>query len=174
MSDTIETWMRSLAKGLHDLPHTAQDDIMAEVRAHVADRLSQGLTQEQALAGFGDAKTFARKFGADVRLDDAMAQRHAAEALLELLTVAARAFTAGFGLVAGTLSLLLVLRIAGLFLERLGLLAAIQAPFDPAALLSGLGLWMWPAGVIVTVILGLAALSSFKLAVASLRMERFA
>ena len=174
MSDAIETWMRVLARGLNNLPHAAQDDIMAEVRAHVADRLSQGLTPEQALAGFGDAKTFARKFGPDVRLDDAMAQRYAAEALLELLTVAARAFTAGFGLVAGTLSLLLVVRIAGLFLERLGLLTAINAPLDPAVFLSGLGLWMWPAGVVLAVILGLAACSSFKLAVASLRMERFA
>ena len=174
MSDAIETWMRALARGLHNLPHAAQDDIMAEVRAHVADRLSQGLTPEQALNGFGDAKAFARKFNADVRLDDAMAQRHAAEALLELLTVATRAFTAGFGLVAGTLSLLLVVRIAGLFLERLGLLTAIQAPLDPAVFLSGLGLWMWPAGIVIAVILGLAARSSFKLAVASLRMERFA
>ena len=174
MSDAVETWMRALAKGLHNLPHAAQDDIMAEVRAHVADRLSQGMTVEQTLAGFGDAKAFARKFGDDTRLDDAMAQRYAAEALVELLTVAARAFTAGFGLVAGTLSLLLVVRIAGLFLERLGLMSAIDAPLDPAALLSGLGLWMWPAGVIIAFILGLAARTSFKLAVASLRMERFA
>ncbi len=174
MSDSIEAWMRALAKGLHGLPDSAQDDILAEVRAHIYDRLSQGLTPAQALSGFGDAKQFAARFRGDVRFDDALAQHHAAEALVGLLSVAARAFAAGFGLVTGALSLVLVARIAGLFLEQLGMMTAVHFPLDPAAWLPHLGILLWPAGLVLVAILGLVARSSFTLAIASLRMERFA
>ena len=170
----LETWMRTLAKGLHNLPHDVQDDILAEVRAHIADRMSQGLTAAQALSGFGDARVFAARFRDDVRLDDALAHHHATQALLDLLTTAARSFTAGFSLVTSALCLLLAVRIVGLFGEKLGLMKAMALPLDPAAWLPDMGLWLWPAGITLVVVLWFVARTSLKLAVASLRMERFA
>jgi len=182
----LETWMGRLAKGLHDLPRDAQNAILAEVRAHIADRMSQGLTAEQALGGFGDARDFASRFRDDVILDEALAERHATQALIDLLTTAARSFSAAFGLVTSSLCLLLAVRIIALFGEKLGLLMPLPLllePFEgwPEALpdllpnlLPGLGPCLWPAGLALVATLWFLARTSLKMALASLRMERFA
>ncbi len=171
MSDPIDTWLKSLAKGLHSLPEAAQDDILAELRVHIAERLEQGFTPQQVLGGFGDARAFALCFRPDTRLDGALAGQRVAALLGGLVATAGRSITAAFALVAASICALLAIRIAGLFGEKLGLLAQMALPFDPAALVPDIGLWLFPAGLGLLFILWLGARLSLSLAVSSLRLE---
>ncbi len=167
MSDPTELWLRALARSLKSLPEGAQDDILAEVRAHLCDRREQGFTAEQALKGFGDAASFARRFRRDVSFHDALAQNHLRDMLAGLVGVVGRSITAAFALVTAGICALLAVRIGQLFGEKLGLLAVEPLPFA----LPDIGVWFFPAGIILLFTLWLAARLSLRLAVTSLRMD---
>lgn len=167
MSDPTKAWLRTLSHSLRDLPVKTQTDILAEVRAHLADRREQGFSAEQALKGFGDAAGFARRFRADVTFDEALAQTHWRDLLAGLFSAIGRSVTAAFALVSAGLCALLAVRIAGLFGEKLGLLGAEPLPF----VLPDIGFWIYPACILLLFTLWLAARLSLKLAVTSLRMD---
>lgn len=61
MQSTIDRYVRDLRKGLRGLPRPDVDDILEEIRSHVAERVSEGRTPEEATAGLGAACDVARE-----------------------------------------------------------------------------------------------------------------
>jgi len=159
MSDPVEIWMRALAHGLRHLPEAAQDDILAEVRTAIRDRIEQGLTSEQALAGFGSVATFARSFDEAADFNAAVARRQRLEAIAVLIEELGRSVTIGFGLVSATACVLLATRIVLLAWRMPGWL-----PY--------LGAWTLPAAVLTLILLAVAARFSARLAIRRLRAAR--
>ena len=53
-------WLNTLQQALRPLPQAERDDIIREARAHLEDRIAAGLSPENALHGFGDARAYAR------------------------------------------------------------------------------------------------------------------
>jgi hypothetical protein len=155
MSDPVEPWMRDLSRHLHHLPDAAQDDILAEVRGAVRDRIEQGLTPRQALAGFGDAAAFARSFDSETSFDLAIARRQWRHALAALAEEAWRSVTIGFGLVAAAACILAGARIVMLAWQ-----------------MSGHDVWIVPVSLVSLVLLAGGTRISARLAIARLTAAR--
>ena len=159
MSDPVELWMRALAHHLRHLPEGVQDDILAEVRSHIRDRISQGIPCEQVAAGFGAPAAFAQSFDNGVTFDVALARREGREALATLLEELWRSVTIGFGLVSAAACALTAARIA---------LLAWRTP----GWLPDLGIWLVPATFLSIIVLALAARISARLAIRRLHAAR--
>ena len=155
MSDPVEMWMRDLGRHLHHLPESAQDDILAEVRGAVRDRIEQGLSPRQALAGFGDAAAFARSFDAGTRFETAIARRQWRYALAALAEETWRSVTIGFGLVAAAACILAAARIVVLAWQ-----------------MSGHDAWIVPVSLVSLILLAGGARISARLAIARLTAAR--
>lgn len=71
----VEAWLRRLRWALSSVPTPERDDILAETRAHLLERVERGASLSQALDGFGPAEVYARRFIDEMELSDALASQ---------------------------------------------------------------------------------------------------
>jgi hypothetical protein len=98
----ISQWLNALQQALKALPQAERDDIVREAQAHLQDRISAGLSSDQALHGFGEARAYARGFLDDHSLNTALTSKRIVPMLKTLTAFAGRSTLAFFGLM-GTL-----------------------------------------------------------------------
>jgi hypothetical protein len=90
-------YARKLRWALAALPEADRDDIVAEMRSHVLDRVDTGATLTQALAGLGTPDDYARAFRDTYTVASALSSRrtpHLLHALAQAATRSAGAITA--------------------------------------------------------------------------------
>jgi len=126
-----EDWLRRFKWALATMPASERDDIVAETRAHVAERLAQGQAALEVLAGFGEPDAYARHFIDEMELARVMGSQGSGAMLNAVLRRAHRSSVA-----AG--ALLLVLAMAAVAFPIV--MTAINKLFDPVHA----GLWRGP------------------------------
>jgi hypothetical protein len=126
---STEDWLRRLKWALASMPSPEREDILAETRAHLEERLASGATAQGALAPFGAPESYAAQFLEDMELAGVLARPR----LPQLLgTIARRAHKS----LVAAIAFLLVLFVGG---TVLGVCAtAIWKLGDP----SHAGLWI--------------------------------
>lgn len=72
LSSEVERYLRALRHTLAALPEAERDDLVAEVRSHLADRTARG--DADVLAGFADPEAYAAEFLAERALAGAIAR----------------------------------------------------------------------------------------------------
>ena len=95
----INQWLTALDTALAILPDPERADILTETRSHLHDRLAQGLSPEQALIGFGDARAYAQRFVDQFALNRALTSRKISIMARTLFGFAGRSVRAAVGLV---------------------------------------------------------------------------
>lgn len=127
----IEDWLRRMKWALARMPSPEREDILAETRAHLRERLDGGQNAEAALAALGPADVYARRFIDEMELSNALGSQRSSDLFRVVLRRLHRSLVA------------VVAFIALLFLGALGVGApatAIGKLFDPAHF----GLWVGP------------------------------
>ena len=99
-SASATAFLRRLEVALEPLPATERNDIVAELRSHLADRGEQGDDRLRAtLASLGEPEDYARPYLQDRQLADALQRVTPGLALMSILGRAGRSFLAfGIGL----------------------------------------------------------------------------
>lgn len=99
MSDAtrIEDYLARLSRALRALPARDRDDIIAEIRAHLDHRASEGKLAE-ALKALGSPDECARSFIEEMKIQSAFADGGPAKTFGALLALASRRATATAGL----------------------------------------------------------------------------
>ncbi|MCU0755943.1 MAG: hypothetical protein MUE46_12595 [Xanthomonadales bacterium] len=90
-------YARKLRWALAALPEADRDDIVAEMRSHVLDRVDTGSTVDEALAALGTPEDYARAFCENYTVASALSSRrtpHLLHALVEGATHSAGAIAA--------------------------------------------------------------------------------
>lgn len=95
----INQWLTALDTALAILPDPERAEILTETRSHLQDRLAQGLSPEQALMGFGEARAYARRFIDQFALSRALTSRKISIMARTLFGFAGRSVRAAAGLV---------------------------------------------------------------------------
>jgi hypothetical protein len=72
LSSEVERYLRALRQALAALPDAERDELVAEVRSHLADRAARG--DADVLAGFADPEAYAAEFLAERALAGAIAR----------------------------------------------------------------------------------------------------
>ena len=109
----LESWLRRMKWALASLPAAECDDIVAETRAHLCDRVAQGTALNAALAEFETPESYARRFVDERELSGLIASQKSAPMLGAIVrrahrsVVAAVAFLVVFAL--GSLALVATL-----------------------------------------------------------------
>ena len=93
----IEDYARALSRALRPLPDRDRDDIVAEIRAHLDHRASEGKLAE-ALNALGRPDHCARSFIEELKIQTAFADGGATKTFGALLALASQRVTAAFGL----------------------------------------------------------------------------
>jgi hypothetical protein len=125
----VEDWLRRVKWALNRLPASERDDILAETRAHLHERIDAGLGVDAALAAMGPADVYARRFIDEMELTGALATQRSGDLLKVVLRRAHRSLVAFAAFL-----LLLVIGVAGLGFAG----TAIGKAIDPAHF----GLWV--------------------------------
>ena len=124
LTPQAEHYLRRLRQGLASLTVAERDDIVNEIRSHLAERLSAGTPN--ILAGFEEPESYAAKFVSDYALGGALARGTSLELGRALLT----------GTRSGLLALTALLAVAPLFsLEFIGAVLVVLGcakPFFPS------------------------------------------
>jgi uncharacterized membrane protein len=123
-----ERYLKELGQGLASLPPTERAEILAELRAHLAERAARG---GAPLAGFEPAETLAASFLSERALRGALAQGGAVALGRALLAAGRESVLALLGFLP-----LLLLQLAGLVC----LAVAVLKPF----MADRVGLWVGP------------------------------
>lgn len=99
MSDAkrIEDYLRALSRALRALPDRDRDDIVAEIRAHLDHRASEGKLDD-ALKALGGPEACARTFIEEMKIQSAFADGGPAKTFGALLALASVRATATAGL----------------------------------------------------------------------------
>lgn len=99
MSDAtkIEDYLAKLSRALRALPERDRDDIIAEIRAHLDHRASEGKLAD-ALKALGSPDECARSFIEEMKIQSAFADGGPAKTFSALLALASRRVTASVGL----------------------------------------------------------------------------
>ncbi|MFZ5616374.1 MAG: HAAS signaling domain-containing protein [Pseudomonadota bacterium] len=99
MSDAtkIEDYLRALSRALRTLPDRDRDDIVAEIRAHLEHRSSEGKLAD-AMKALGPADACARSFIEEMKIQSAFADGGPAKTFGALIALASRRATAALGL----------------------------------------------------------------------------
>ncbi|HEX4953603.1 MAG TPA: hypothetical protein VF017_09460 [Thermoanaerobaculia bacterium] len=159
----LAAYLRELRWALGALPEADRNEIVAEARSHLLDRLEGGAAIEAAIAGLGTPRDYARPFVEDYRQSTALAHgrtRDLLPVLLERIATSARA--------AGSVALLLLLwapalallgtaivklshpQIAGLWVgPKHFFIGTID---DPTVAHEVLGFWIFPLAVVALVV----------------------
>jgi len=108
MSDAtkIEDYLHRLSRALRALPDCDRDDIVAEIRAHLDHRASEGKLAE-AIKALGAPEDCARAFIEEMKIQSAFADGGPAKTFGALLALASRRGTASAGLFVSLLFFLL-------------------------------------------------------------------
>lgn len=108
MSDAtkIEDYLHKLSRALRALPDRDRDDIVAEIRAHLDHRASEGKLAE-AIKALGGPEDCARAFIEEMKIQSAFADGGPAKTFGALLALASRRATASAGLFVSLLFFLL-------------------------------------------------------------------
>lgn len=129
--DLVAGWLRRFKWALKRMPSPEREDIVAETRAHLGERMAGGLTAAQALANFGAPEVYARKFLDEMYLSAAAGSGNAGDSLRAVTRLMTRSGVAAIAFV------------VVLFVGSLGLGFAITGVwkiFDPVHV----GLWTGP------------------------------
>lgn len=174
---TISTYIRHLRWSLASLPADERDDIVAEARSHLQEKLERGARIEEAIDGLGAPEDFARAFITERALLSALGSRNsiglfAALAERSVRNVRTISATAGCVLVWGLALVVCAVAAAKVFdPSHVGMwigggqffLGAID---DPSRGHEMLGLWIFPIAFLA---LFLSRLASRELSVWALR-----
>lgn len=118
----METWLRRVKWALACLPDAERDDIVAEIREHLLERVAQGAQASAVLAEFGRPEGYARQFIDEREVSFAAGSRHNLPMLGVVVSRAHRSAVAAIALLA-TAGLATVAFVA--------VLTAIIKIFDP-------------------------------------------
>lgn len=125
----VEDWLRRVKWALGRLPASECDDILAETRAHLSERIDSGQSVDTALAALGPPDAYARRFIDELELSGALASQKSGDLLRVVLRRAHRSLVA-------FVAFLLLLIIGGM---GFGFAAtAVGKTFDPGHF----GLWV--------------------------------
>jgi uncharacterized membrane protein len=174
---TLSTYIRHLRWSLASLPADERDDIVAEVRSHLQDKVERGVRIEEAIESLGVPEDFARAFITERALLSALGSRDSLglfRALGQRSVRNARTISATAGCVIAWMLALVVCVVAAAKVfdpAHMGMwigggqffLGAID---DPAKGREVLGLWIFPVAFLV---LFLSWLTSRALSVWALR-----
>lgn len=127
----IDLWLRRLNWALAKVPAADREDIVAEARAHIEDRIAAGRPAGEVLADFGPAETYARDFIDEMETVGALGAQRSGDLLGVVLRRVHRSAVAA-------LALFVILVLALLSLSALGMV--VMKITDPVHA----GLWMGP------------------------------
>ncbi len=151
----IEEWLRRLKWSLGSMSSPESDNILEEARSHLRERLATGCTPSAALAGFGRAEDYARRFLDEMQIVGALGSQDTG-ALLGVVTsqvhrnfVATLALTgiAALGVLALVALLMLIFKLSDPVHEgvwrgpHIFLIGKIRNPVEATELL---GIWLYP------------------------------
>jgi hypothetical protein len=168
MSDAvrIEDYLKSLSRALRALADRDRDDIVAEIRAHLEHRASEGKLG-QAMKALGAPEDCARSFIEELKIQSAFADGGPVKSIGALLALASQRTTAAAGLFIS--GIFFVMAAAFVFVtfyemvspESVGLwsdpatgsffFGAMDEPIPPAAR-ELLGRWMIPVSAALAVV----------------------
>jgi uncharacterized membrane protein len=92
--DVLEAFLRRFKWGLATLPERDREDIVAETRAHVCERVERGDALQSVLAAFGSPESYARTFVDSVEVSSALASEDSTALLATILRRAHRSAVA--------------------------------------------------------------------------------
>lgn len=127
----IEDWLRRMHWALGRMPSPEREDIVAETRAHLRERMDGGQDAVSALAALGPADAYARRFLDEMELSGALGSQKSSDLLRVVLRRVHRSLIAAAAFV------------ALLFIGAIGLgfpIVALCKLTDP----SHFGLWVGP------------------------------
>lgn len=173
----LADYARKLRWALSALPEKDRDDIVAEMRSHVLDRVDAGASLKDALAALGSPEEYARGFADAHAVASALSSRRTPHMISALATGAARnVAAAGAGIlilltwvVAALISYVAILKISDpthVGLWKGGRNFFIGIIDDPSTAKELLGPWITPLALVVVI---LAWLITRALAVWALR-----
>lgn len=136
---TVALWLRRLTWALAAMPAAEREDIVEEARGHLEDRIRDGQSAAEALAGFGPADVYARPFLDEMELTAALGSQKSGDLLGAVARRAHRSLLA-----AGAALILLVLALVALTAISL----VIMKLRDPVHA----GLWIGPGQRFIGVI----------------------
>jgi uncharacterized membrane protein len=156
----VDDWLRRLKWALASMPSPEREDIVAETRAHLQDRIDAGQSAAEALAPFGEADGYARSFLDEMELEGVLARPR----FIALLgTIARRAHKSLVAAVAFVVVLCLGAAALGVATtavwkltdpEHAGLWTGPGSFFfgindDPSQMRELLGAWVFPVSVLI-------------------------
>ena len=95
----LESWLRRMKWALASLPGAERDDIVAETKAHLCDRVAQGTPMNDALAEFESPELYAGRFVEERELLSAIGSQQPAKMLSAVIRRAHRSLTAAIAFV---------------------------------------------------------------------------
>jgi uncharacterized membrane protein len=168
----LESWLRRMRWALASLSDIERDDIVAETRAHLSERIAQGTPTRAALDAFGPAEAYALHFVDERELSGAAGSQRPAAMLGAIVRRAHRSVVAaiaffiviGLGTVAFAAVLTAIVKIldpihAGLWLGKTQFFLGVIA--NPGVSRELLGNWIYPfaaLGVAISWLAGRAVL----------------
>ena len=174
-SDATGQYLHRLERGLRILPPEDRATIIAEIRSHIADRLSAtGASVQEVLDGLGDPAELAQGFLDQYKLEDALARSAPGTLMLAILERATRnlfAFAIGLGALAAygfALSFALVAVMKPILPQQVGLWWGKSAfvfgviKLIPTGTTEMLGYWIIPMALVATVLCYLAGTSLMR------------
>lgn len=176
----VSGWLRRFKWSLSGVPSPERDEIVAEVRAHISERIASGDGVTDALNAFGTPEAYARSFVDEMELARALTGERFPSLLHAIVSRAHRSAVAGaaflavlmLGGLAVGVSATAILKLAdparyGLWVGR-GAFFFGQAE-SPEALRELLGAWIFPLAPLVV---GLAWVFGRLVLVSALRAMR--
>ncbi|KAA6459124.1 DUF1700 domain-containing protein [Acidobacteria bacterium AB60] len=161
----IQSWLRRLKWALDSMPSTERDDIIAETRTHIEERIAKGQSLEEAIDAFGPPDVYARRFLDEIEMSTALGSQRTGALLSVVIQRAHRNISAALSLVAlgclvltSSIAVILVfLKITdpihtGLWFGRERRIFFIGVIRDPGIAHDLLGNWLLPVAVLVLVL----------------------
>lgn len=157
---TGEDWLRRLKWALAEIPSPEREDIVAEARSHIEDRIAAGRKAGEVLADFGPAEIYARRFIDEMDTSGALAAQRSGDLLGVVMRRVHRNLVAALALFAVmVLGLLAFFDLAVIWMKvtdpvHAGLWAGPHHRFigvidDPSRSHELLGLWIYPLSALV-------------------------
>ncbi len=164
----IQSWLRRLKWALYTMPSPEREDIVAETRTHIEDRIAKGQSAEEAIGAFGSPDIYARRFLDEIEVSSALGSQRTGALFSIVLHRAHRSIFAAISFVAlGSLILASLIAVTLVFLKltdpvHTGLwrgkgIFFIGVIRDPGSAHDMLGNWLIPTATLVLVLSWLLA-----------------
>ena len=158
----LSNYARKLRWALSALPEGDRDDIVAEMRSHVLDRLDSGVSIAEALSALGDPDAYAKEFNDAYAVSAALSSRRTSDLVVALLQGGAGSLAvtcAGLVIVTAWSAAALIAFLAVLKIRdpaHIGLWSGQHFFFmgvidDPSTGRELLGLWITPLALVCVV-----------------------